>query len=91
MTAREPKREPCRSCRSEVIWGTDANTRSLTLIDADPSPNGNVSLYVDDKGGAHFVVLNPLKAAAMRAAKQSLYLSHFASCPQAANWRKGRR
>ncbi|NDK91421.1 hypothetical protein GYA93_17820 [Gordonia desulfuricans] len=56
-------------------------------IDAEPSGLGNVSRY-DAADGPRLVVLTHNKAAAMRAAGQPLYLSHFATCPHAAAWRK---
>lgn len=91
MTTRAPRRELCRTCRSEIVWGTDASTRSLMPVDADPSPNGNISVWVDAAGAAHLVTLSRAKASATRAAGKELHLSHFASCPDAAQWRKDRR
>lgn len=80
----------CRSCGAEVVWGTNVSTRKAMPVDAAPSPIGNVSRY-DAADGPRFVVLNRNKAAAMRAANQPLYLAHFASCPQADQWRKDER
>ncbi|MGB6246090.1 hypothetical protein [Gordonia sp. (in: high G+C Gram-positive bacteria)] len=86
MTLPEP--QVCRSCRSPIRWGTDANTRRLMPVEAEPSPTGNISVYVDSTGDLHLVVLNRSKSAAMRAAGHPLFLSHFVSCPHAARWRK---
>lgn len=49
-------------------------------LDAEPSQDGNVRLA---DGRAE--VLGPLEATASR---EVLYLSHFATCPQAASHRK---
>lgn len=86
-----PEPQPCRSCRSPIRWGRDANTQNLMPLDAEPSPSGNVSMYVDNAGEAHIVVLNRSKAKAMRDSGQELYLSHFGSCPHADRWRKDRK
>lgn len=77
----------CRSCGAEIVWGTNVTSRKPMPVDAAPSPIGNVSRY-DAADGPRFVVLTRNKAAAMRAARQPLYLSHFASCPDAKAWKK---
>ncbi|MFC0314501.1 hypothetical protein ACFQNE_01980 [Gordonia phosphorivorans] len=70
----------------------DAKTNRLAPVDADASEYGNVSIHVDPVSREpQQVVLGKAKAAAMRAAGQPLYLSHFASCPHAYRWRKDYR
>lgn len=73
----------CRTCDARVIWADQPNGRPL-ILDYDPSPNGNVRLR---KGQAE--VLGKDAAAEARLAGEELYISHFATCPQAAKWRKG--
>lgn len=90
-TPAQQKIEFCRSCRAHIIWGVDAVSRKPMPIDAEPSPNGNISMYVSHGGDVRLMVLAKSKASAMRAAGQPLYLSHFGSCPHAADWRKDRR
>lgn len=79
----------CRSCGAEVVWGTNVSTGSAMPIDVEPSDIGNVSRY-DELRGPQFVVLPPRKASAMRACGQQLFLSHFATCPHADSWRRGK-
>lgn len=80
----------CRSCGAPIVWGINVGTRKPMPVDAEPSSRGNVSRY-DAADGPRLVVLNATKASAMRAAGQSLYLSHFATCPHADRWRKDDR
>lgn len=77
----------CRSCGAPIVFGTNVSTRKPMPVDAEPSEVGNISRY-DAADGPRFVVLARSKAAAMRAQGVALYLSHFASCPNAAQWRK---
>lgn len=75
----------CSSCGAPVVWVAMATGRSAPL-NADPVPNGNVEL--DPAGGAR--VLGKVDAEARRLAGVELYLSHFATCPNAARHRRGK-
>lgn len=79
----------CRSCGAQIVWGTNTATGRPAPIDAAPSERGNISCY-PAADGPRLVVLGAAKASAMRAAGQLLYLSHFATCPQAGKWRRER-
>lgn len=75
-----PRPTPCRSCGAPVIFATTANGTSMPL-DAVPYLGGNVRL-VD---GWRAEVVGPLEAMDVE-----LYGSHFATCPQAKEWRRRR-
>lgn len=70
--------EHCRSCGEAILWARTVNGKPMPL-DPEPVRGGNVRL---EKGTAH--VLGPLEADA----EPRLYVSHFATCPQAASHRK---
>lgn len=65
----------CRSCGAPLRWAVTAKGRRLPL-DPEPAATGNV--VVDATGAAR--VLSPLEP---RPADVPLYLSHFATCPDA--------
>ena len=62
----------CRSCDAPIAWATTPSGRKMPLSAA---PAGNVTLRSD---GVAVVV----------AAGEGSYVSHFATCPQAAQHRR---
>lgn len=98
----EPKE--CRSCGGEILWAQLVDERGEIVrkdggrpkaipVDFAPSEKGNVQLY--DRGGAIVArVLGPGRAQQIRDAAwalngvHSLRLAHFATCPNADQWRK---
>lgn len=83
----------CRSCGAPVIWLTIAPGGRRMPVDAEPAEDGTV--LADLAAGAG-VVLGRADVAQLRAdedehgpeAREPLYRSHFATCPQAGEWRK---
>jgi hypothetical protein len=67
----------CRSCGAEVYWLKHASTGKLAPIDVTPSERGNC--LVDLKDSTYRLALGQ---AGM------LYTSHFATCPQAGQYRQ---
>lgn len=65
----------CRSCGAPILWARTTKSKSIPL-DADPCEDGNLTLI---EGVAHYGAL----------AGQRHYKSHYATCPDAARWRKG--
>jgi hypothetical protein len=68
----QPKVEPCRSCKSPVVWAL--------------MPSGKWN-PMDAKPERRFI-LNPGEDGVLRAESQPTYQSHYSTCPQAAEWRK---
>lgn len=68
----------CKSCQAPIRWELTVTGRNIPL-DAEPVLNGN--LIFDENG--RIVTVEP------RASKLA-YISHFATCPQAAKHRKAR-
>lgn len=79
--------QKCRSCDAEIIWVKLEPTKNSSPINARPSTQGNIQLT--KLGIAK--VLAPKDAAGKKLDGEQLYLSHFATCPQAAEHRAKRR
>jgi hypothetical protein len=67
----------CRSCGAEIRWEKNGNGK-LVPLDPEPTPNGNLSI-VDGV----VIVADP-------DAPPPHYVTHFATCPHADQWRKRR-
>ena len=76
----------CKSCGQPVRWRRTPAGKSNPL-DFDPSPAGNVILV--EPGGCR--TLGGDELATARRDGTQLYLSHFATCPQAAKHRRPKR
>lgn len=74
--------ERCKSCNAEVIWAHLPNDKRMP-VDAQPVPTGNLVL-VRRGGRVHARGHNPEKDGVDCPRR----VSHFATCPQAAAWRK---
>lgn len=68
----------CKACEAEVIWA-ETTTGKRMPIDAAPTPKGNM-VYVNGVARA--------ASADDRRLQRPLYTSHFATCPDAASFRK---
>jgi hypothetical protein len=69
----------CRSCDAEITWATSEQTGKPIPLDATPTANGNLALV---NGKAHYYGADDERLHRER------YTSHFATCPEAASWRK---
>lgn len=79
----------CRSCGAEIRWAETAAGKTIPL-DVEPISTGNVDI-VFIGGEEVALVLGPGDAVAAQAAGHKLFLSHFASCPNAAQHRQDSR
>lgn len=77
----------CNSCHAPVIWA-ETRTGKRMPVDTRPHPDGNVRIVAHPSGVQMAEVLGPLEVAA---AEQPLHRSHFATCPNAAQHRRGGR
>jgi hypothetical protein len=76
----------CRSCGAEIRWERTAAGKAIPL---DPAPVSEGNIDVVWTGGSEVAaVLGPDDALAAQAAGHRLYLTHFATCPNAATHRK---
>lgn len=69
----------CKGCGAEILWATTESGKSIPL--SVESEERRFTVY--SKGGA-------LESDTMRMAKnEKTYLSHFADCPNAEEFRRG--
>ena len=76
----------CRSCEAHIIWARNQQTERLMPLDAKPVTTGTLLLDPPPRDGREPVLVtstHPLYAARVGAG-EPLYLSHFATCPNAA-------
>lgn len=77
-------RHGCGTCAKPILRVlTKLNNSSV--VDADPSPDGTMTLTPTPQGLRALVVPKP-----DRAGRDDLYISHFATCPDANEWRNKR-
>lgn len=68
----------CRSCGAPIIWARTVKDKPI-LLDAQPHEQGNLEL----RGRVARYVVPDLNATTTR------YRSHFVTCPQASEHRRG--
>lgn len=73
----------CRSCGAPIAWATTTNGKPMPL-DPDPVPNGNVVIGIDGVAMV-FARTGQVPKGFDR------FRSHFATCPEAAKFRRGDR
>lgn len=90
----QPEPDRCRSCKAPIVWATSLATGKAKRIPLDPDPDpkrGNIVLTEDllaQGPVAHY--LDNAAAASASVNGETLYLSHFVTCPDADEWRGGR-
>lgn len=81
----------CRSCRARIRWVHIAGsiTNKTMPLDAEPHPHGNIVIRTEGPNAGRAEVLG--KATSVEASRSGavLYQSHFATCPNADDHRKG--
>lgn len=77
------REESCRSCGARVVWARHFTTGKSAPIDVEPVDGGNVALWPDDDTGD--AVYSIPKNGALSG---PLRTSHFATCPNAEQWRR---
>lgn len=71
----------CRSCKAEVVWAKTERGKRMPM-DAEPSLRGTFRLEQRGTEGTLAVFVKPGDRSG------PLYMSHYASCAQASDWRK---
>lgn len=76
----------CSSCSAPITWAQTENGKPMP-VDAVPVPNGNIELQLPndprDPPVAHVLRKGETRPA-------PLYVSHFSTCPDAAEHRKAK-
>ncbi len=68
----------CKSCGARITWLTTAAGKAM-LVDEDPVPYGNI------------VVVDGTRCRVLERGEEydgPRYVTHFATCPQAPDWRR---
>jgi hypothetical protein len=80
----------CSSCRKTIVWAVTTKTGRAIPLDPTPGPEGNVTIVGRSPRDCPLVlVLSPEELALAREhGVPRLYVSHFATCPDAAKWRR---
>ena len=84
-------RTNCRSCGASIVWTiTDRGKRMP--VDADPHPEGTIEViaHAAEPNLYRSRVLDPYALDIARENRTPVHRSHFATCPQAAGWRRPR-
>jgi hypothetical protein len=76
-----PRLDNCRSCSAPIVWIKLTGGRRMP-IDPDPVEGGNIRAWPERGTG------EVLSATGIEQADGPLYVSHFATCPQAGEWRR---
>lgn len=74
----------CRACKAEVVWAKNADTGSTQIVDAAPSPRGNILVFVTPAGTMCRVIPKDEQEGL------ELRLDHHATCPEAQRFRRRR-
>jgi len=87
-SATDPVR--CRSCGADVLWAEWASGKKMP-VDAEPDmrpppKGGGLVLLRRDPAGADKLIVEKWREE--HGPKRNRYTSHFATCPNAGDWRK---
>jgi len=85
VTDRDLKPANCQSCRAAIIWATTASGKP------GPFEKDDDGIWTIVNGVARYVGGGKLRApqgSLALEAPQHRYTSHFATCPDAARWRR---
>lgn len=75
--------QPCKSCTRPIIWAVTKNGHPMP-VDPVAIDGGNLELQRQAGLPPRANIIPPREAGG----RQGLRRSHFASCPDAARWRK---
>lgn len=74
----------CRSCKAPIFFARSRVSARLNPINTDSDPSGNITLDPQPDGFPFYDVLTGMLLDQARTEGQTLFLSHFATCPNAA-------
>jgi len=80
-------RKSCNSCAAPILR-VITNNGKATIVDAEPTRNGTLILTAKPDGLHASFVLVADRPRYINEPYSALYKSHFATCPDANQWRK---
>lgn len=75
-----PKTTTCRSCSALIFWGINTKSGKRNPINAEPVQGGNITISGWDDEGTPELTYG--------ARGSGPYVSHFATCREARDWRR---
>lgn len=85
---KDPRRiSECKSCREKIRWATWATSGKAMPVDAEPVAEGTVFLFVRNE--TTLLCEKVTEEALAAQPTRNRYTSHFATCPNAKQHRKG--
>lgn len=87
LLGHQARTQRCRSCGAAIRWTHTANGRSMPL-DAEPVADGNVVFTGRTVRNDRGVARPEVRVESQPHDGAPRYLSHFATCPNADQWRK---
>jgi hypothetical protein len=86
--------DTCKSCGAELEWARTPDGHRIPL-NRVPVPDGNILFDYEQTGARRLVArvltkaeLERIRGDALPGLAPKLYKSHFATCPDAARWKK---
>ncbi len=80
MNNQPTKITTCKGCNREILWLTNVNTKKTSPIDFRPSVDGNI-LILEDEETYRIIKKDEVFHG-------ELHTSHFATCPNASDFRR---
>lgn len=78
----------CRSCHQPIEWVIVAKSGKRMPIDPDPVEGGNIAKLPDDDDETGAARVEYVAPGGMLVDDRPVYVSHFATCPQADQHRR---
>lgn len=76
----------CKACKGSVIWG-ETSAGKLMPVNAEPVADGNLRLMYGPGGGKVLIITG----APPEGSAEPRFMSHFATCPEAARYRREKK
>lgn len=91
MPPANARRSRCSSCQAPIIWAEFKATGTRAPLDAEPVPDGNLAIASWRPDGTALIVLADTVQGgqlALDTAPPERWVTHFATCPNAAEHRR---
>jgi len=79
--------QPCRSCKAPIFWAETARGAWIP-IDEKPVVDGNLGITLVQDGRITRAHARALRQNDLFDSTADRYVSHFATCPDAPQWRR---